>query len=335
MRIKHGGSEQARIDFSVSLNPLGIPDEVRQAAAEADFERYPDTKCVLLKNAVSEYEGVDAKNIVCGNGAADLIYRLVYAIRPKGALIAVPTFAEYEKALAEADCSVEKHFVRENDGFELKRDFIEKITENTDMVFLCNPNNPTGTTTGLIGEIAEKCAKTNTLLVVDECFMDFVDERESFLAKPFLNRNVVILKAFTKSFSMAGLRLGYAVFGDSELAERVEEYGQPWSVSSAAQAAGVAALKVLFYLERARDLIKREREYLSRELEMLGVKVFTSRTNFLLLKSELPLNKMLIRKQISIRSCENFDGLGKEYFRIAIKSHEENTALINALKELL
>ncbi|MCH5196137.1 MAG: aminotransferase class I/II-fold pyridoxal phosphate-dependent enzyme [Oscillospiraceae bacterium] len=335
MRIKHGGGEQAKIDFSVSLNPLGIPCEAKQAASEADFERYPDTECAELISAISKYEKVDPKQIVCGNGAADLIYRIVGAVKPKIALIVEPTFAEYEKALCESDCTVEKHFLSESDGFALNGDFLDKIKINTDIVFLCNPNNPTGIITELIGEIARKCADTKTLLVVDECFMDFVENSEEYSAKQFLNKYTIILKAFTKSYSMAGLRLGYAIFGDSVLCEKIKEYGQPWSVSSAAQAAGIAALGISDYLERARELIKSEHEYLSNELTSMGICVFSSQTNFLLLKSDYPLKEMLMKKSILIRSCDNFEGLGKDFFRIAVRTHEENTSLINALKELI
>ncbi|MCH5208438.1 MAG: aminotransferase class I/II-fold pyridoxal phosphate-dependent enzyme [Oscillospiraceae bacterium] len=335
MRIRHGGGEKAKIDFSVSLNPLGIPDEVKRAVANADFEQYPDIECAELINAISGYEKIDAKQIVCGNGAADLIYRIVGVVKPKTALIVEPTFAEYEKALSEYDCAVEKHFLAECEGFALKSDFPDKININTDIVFLCNPNNPTGTITALTDDIARKCAQTDTLLVVDECFMDFVENAESYAAKQFMNKYTIIVKAFTKSYSMAGLRLGYAIFGDEELAETVSGYGQPWSVSSAAQAAGIAALEMSGYLERARELISREREYLSNELTNMGIYVFPSKTNFLLLKSDYPLKEMLMKKQIAVRSCDNFEGLGKEFFRIAVRTHEENTKLINALKELI
>ncbi|MCH5203216.1 MAG: aminotransferase class I/II-fold pyridoxal phosphate-dependent enzyme [Oscillospiraceae bacterium] len=335
MRIKHGGGEQADIDFSVNLNPLGISNEVRKAAAEADFERYPDTECTELRSAISEYEKIDAKQIVCGNGAADMIYRIVGAVKPKRALIIEPTFAEYEKALLEANCNVEKHFLLECDEFALKRDFFEKINKAVDIVFICNPNNPTGTSTEHVGEIVRRCAETNTLLVVDECFMDFTENAECYSAKLVLNKNTMIVKAFTKSFSMAGLRLGYAICGNIALAEKISEYGQPWSVSAAAQAAGIAALKIHDYLDRSRELIKHERDFLSNELTALGIKVFPSETNFLLLKSVYPLKEMLMQKHILIRSCDNFEGLGKEFFRISVKTHKENTALINALKELI
>lgn len=337
MKIKHGGEDSGRIDldFSVNLNPLGIPREVREAAAAADFESYPDTSCKKLRAAISEFEGISAEKIVCGNGAADLIYRIVGAVKPQRALIAEPTFAEYEKALSEADCAIERHFLSENDGFAFKRDFRGKINEKTDIVFLCNPNNPTGKTIKFIDEIASECKKTGTILAVDECFIDFVKNPGKCSVKPFLNEKAVIIKAFTKSFSMAGLRLGYALFGDKELARKVGEYGQPWSVSSAAQAAGIAALEIPDHLVRARELIEEERGFLTSELTKLGIKVFPSETNFMLLKSGFPLKEMLLKRFISIRSCENFNGLGNEYFRIAVRTHKENTALIGALKELL
>lgn len=337
MKIEHGGEEKGRIDydFSVNLNPLGILPQVREAAASADFVNYPDTECTQLCAAISEKEGKSAENIVCGNGAADLIYRIVGAVKPKTALIAEPTFAEYLKALSDFNCKVERYLMSESNNFELKEDFLERITDRIDMVFICNPNNPTGITCESIGKIAEKCAKTGALLVADESFIDFVDNGENRSVLPLLNEKTVVLKSFTKSYAMAGLRLGYAIFGNSTLAKRVREFGQSWSVSSAAQAAGIAALKYTDYLCRTRKIIKQERDYLTSELTALGIKVFPSETNFLLLKSDKPLKKMLLKKYISIRSCDNFCNLDNTFFRIAVRTHEENTALINALKGIL
>ena len=337
MKIKHGGEEKGRVDFdfSVNLNPLGIPPQIKEAAAGADFVNYPDPDCSELCAAISENEGISAENIVCGNGAADLIYRIVGAVKPKTALIAEPTFSEYQKALSDFDCKTERYLTNESNNFELKEDFLDRITDRIDMVFICNPNNPTGITCEIIGKIAEKCAKKGALFVADESFIDFVNNGENRSVKPFLNDKTVILKSFTKIYAMAGLRLGYAIFGNSTLANRVREFGQSWSVSSAAQAAGIAALKYKDFLCEMREIIKQERAFLTSELTALGIKVFPSETNFLLLKSDKPLKEMLLKKYISIRSCENFCGLDKSFFRIAVRSHSENTALINALKELL
>lgn len=340
MNYAHGGDIYSRdidLDFSANLNPLGIPEAVRKAAAAADFTRYPDPRCCELRRAICEYENVPRERIVCGNGAADLIYRIVNAVRPKRALLCSPTFSEYEKALAERGCEVLLHPLLEENGFTLGEDFLPKITPDIEMVFLCTPNNPAGNTIEplLLEKILRKCCDTGTLAVVDECFLDFAEDGEKFSAKRYLNERVIVLKAFTKICAMAGLRLGYAIFGDDTLAEAVFGSGQPWSVSSPAQAAGIAAAELLSktdFLTRTRLLVAQERKYLAEELAKRGIKVFPSQANFLLLKSEKNLAEILAKRKIAIRSCADYHGLGEEFFRTAVRTHEENKRLIEAIE---
>ncbi len=342
MNYTHGGdiySREIELDFSANLNPLGIPEAVRRAAAEADFSRYPDPRCSALVRAISEYEKIPAERIVCGNGAADLIYRIVNAVRPERALICSPTFSEYEKAVIERGGKVELHPLSEENGFALNEDILPKITPDIGMLFLCSPNNPAGNTIApaLMERILQRCCVTGTAAVVDECFLDFAENGEGLSAKQRLNERVIVLKAFTKICAMAGLRLGYAIFGDKALAEQVLGSGQPWAVSSPAQAAGIAAAEVLAgtdHLERTRVLVAQEREYLTRELTRRGVKVFPSEANFLLLKSDQckDLEKILAEKKIAIRSCADYHGLDGRFFRIAVRTRQENERLINAIE---
>ncbi len=339
MNYTHGGdiySREIELDFSANLNPLGIPEAVRRAAAEADFASYPDPNCSALVRAISEYEKIPAERIVCGNGAADLIYRIVNTVRPERALVCSPTFSEYEKAVIERGGEVLPHLLSEENGFALNEDILPKITPDIDMIFLCTPNNPAGSTIepSLMERILQKCHSTGTVAVADECFLDFAENGERLSAKQWLNERVIVLKAFTKICAMAGLRLGYAVFGDRALAEQVRGSGQPWAVSSPAQAAGIAAAEVLAgtdHLERTRVLVSREREYLTRELSSRGVKVFPSAANFLLLKSDRDLEKALAGKKIAIRRCADYRGLDERFFRIAVRTHQENERLINAI----
>lgn len=342
MSYTHGGdiySREIELDFSANLNPLGMPEAVRRAAAEADFSHYPDPACAALVRAVSEYEKIPAERIVCGNGAADLIYRIVNILnigRPERALICSPTFSEYEKAVIERGSEVLLHPLSEENGFALDESILRKITPDIGMLFLCTPNNPAGNTIEplLLERILQKCRETGTVAVVDECFLDFVENSARLTAKQYINERIVILKAFTKICAMAGLRLGYAIFGDEAFAEQVRDSGQPWAVSSPAQAAGIAAAEVLAgtdYLERTRLLVAREREFLSQELTSRRVKVFPSAANFLLLKSDRDLEKILADKKIAIRNCSSYHGLDERFFRIAVRTHEENERLINAL----
>lgn len=340
MNFFHGGdvySHKINYDFSANINPLGMPENVRKTICEhiLEYERYPDFNCTELALKIAEKEKICAEKIVCGNGAADLIYRIVYALKPKKALIAAPTFSEYEKALLSVDCDVNYHVLSEKNEFEIQEDFIKKIGGN-DIIFLCNPNNPTGKIIPpeLMKKIIEKCVENKCILVIDECFIDFVHEKSKYSVGDFLS-NIIVLKAFTKIYAMAGLRLGYAICGSTENADKIRLCGQCWSVSAPAQTAGIAALNEKKYVKKTVKIISEERKFLSNSLEEIGFKVYSSEANFILFKCDFPLDKLLLEKKILIRSCENFYGLERGFFRIAVRTHNENSVLINAIKEAL
>ena len=349
----HGGdiySQPVRLDFSINVNPLGIPEGVK-AAAEASIERcgvYPDSRCARLTEALSQKEGVEEKRIVCGNGAADLIFGLALALKPKKALVAAPSFAEYEKALETVGCRTEHFFLTESENFALRPEKVRKAlkehdgegTEKLGLLFLCSPNNPTGQGVGRedMEQIARWCRQRNIWLAVDQCFEEFLEEPEAYSVVPALKDfpNLVVFKAFTKSFAMAGLRLGYALCASTELAEGLRQVRQPWSVSAVAQAAGLAALKEKDFLRQTRSLIAKERPWLSAQLEKLGMKVYPSQVNYLLFRApgRENLKEELLKREILIRSCANFTGLGEDTYRVCIRRREENRQLISALKEI-
>lgn len=341
-RSSHGGDVYSRHiehDFSANINPLGIPGEVLRAAAGAlrDCERYPDPRCRELTAAISAHENYPAEMIVCGNGAADLIYRTVSALAPRTALLCAPTFSEYEKALTERGCAVRKHFLKRGNGFALTSGILEDITPGTDILFLCSPNNPTGVTVPpeLLKRISGKCRETGTFLVVDECFLDFVEGGAEFSAKPLLSEDSAVLKAFTKIYAMPGLRLGYALFGSERTAAKVSGCGQAWSVSIPAQAAGIAALGVSGFPEKAAAVVSAEREFLSAGLQSLGLEVVPSEANYILFRCGIRLDELLAQRGIAIRNCGNYDGLDEGWFRTAVRLREENTLLLAAIAEVL
>ena len=172
---------------------------------------------------------------------------------------------------------------------------------------------------------------------MDECFLDLTDGGGDLSLKPFLSEHpeLFILKAFTKSYGMAGLRLGYCLSGDAALLQAMGRTVQPWNVSLPAQAAGAAALGETAFLERARELILRERAYLRRGLEKLGLYVCPSQANYLLFSAPSPLFQPLLERGILIRDCSNYPGLGPGWYRAAVKRRGENRALLAALRELL
>ena len=265
-----------------------------------------------------------------------MIFTLCHAVKPKRALIPAPTFAEYGQALASTGCELEYYMLTENDGFVLSEAYLDILHKGLDMAFLCNPNNPTGMLIPhrLLKRILEKCRKLDILLVVDECFLDFVKEPEEYSLKRSLSgfNNLFILKAFTKRYAMAGVRLGYGLCSDRKLLERMELCVQPWNVSTMAQAAGLQALTETEYVEEGRQLVFREAQWLKDELARIGYKVFPSEANYIFFKGPEELFDFCLRKRILIRDCSNYPGLTKGYYRIAVKRHEENVKLIEVLE---
>lgn len=337
---EHGGNvfEQDIIcDFSANLNPLGMPNSVENTLLNsvAQWEKYPDPFCRKLVKKLAEYEDFSPEKIVCGNGAADLIFRIVETVKPKKAVVCAPSFSEYSKSLKQNDCEISTFFLSEKNDFALDEKILDMLDESVEMLILCTPNNPTGQTINgeLLRKICEKCEAKDIVFLCDECFIDFCENAAR--AELFMNPKVVVLKAFTKIFAMAGLRLGYALFGDEALAENVRRKGQFWSVSAPAQTAGEAALDEKGYLVKTLELIEKERVFLTEKLKSFGFKVYPSKANFILFYTELPLDEMLLRQKILIRNCENFNGLTDGFFRIAVRSHEENSVLADAIERCL
>lgn len=329
------------LDFSANISPLGLPEGIQKAIIEAipAADRYPDPLCRELTAAIARKENIPETYCLCGNGAADLIFRVAGAAKPKKALLTAPCFAEYKQALDMVDCETEHYFLQEERDFRLDADFLECIKDDTDMVFLCEPNNPIGVTTDreLLLQILEKCGEVGAILVLDECFNDFLDEPEMHTLKPELTDypNLLIMKAFTKMYAMAGVRLGYCLCSDEELLETMRQAGQPWAVSSLAQAAGLAALREDAYVERVRRLIQKERTYLKEQLKGFGLRVIDGEANYILFQSKKELVQPMGEKGILLRSCGNYKGLDDTWFRIAVRTHAENERLILAMKEVL
>lgn len=335
---EHGGNicgYNNILDFSANINPLGLPESVKKAVigSVSDCEKYPDPFCTELRKRLAEYENTAMENIVCGNGADDLIYRISYEFAPRKAVICAPSFGEYRKALAEAGCGIYEYPLREENDFALTEDIIDFVDSSADMIILCSPNNPTGRLIApeILERLADKCFRSGIILVADECFTGFNEKGEIHSLKQFMNKQCIILKAFTKLFAMAGLRLGYAICGSTETAERLSRRGQFWSVSVPAQAAGIAALNETEYISETIRLIRREREFLRTSLQEYNLRVYPSDANYLLFRADTGLDDRLLSENIMIRNCCNYSGLGSGFYRIAVRTHEENTRLVEAL----
>lgn len=343
-KFDHGGDVYSRsvdLDFSINLNPLGMPLAVRKALCDGidSYARYPDPQCRALRAALARTLIVEPWQLLCGNGAADLIIRLCMAQKPKKVLVCAPSFSEYEKAALLAGAQVKKFILREEDDFLLSDGILEALTDFTapDMFFLCNPNNPTGQLTcpALIGQIADVCEERGTLFVIDECFLPFT---EAPSARPLLNSHphLVIVDAFTKLYAMAGLRLGFMISASRRLVEKVADFGQSWSVSAPAQTAGLAALSDNGeWIARTRAVVAAESAFVRAGLRELGFKVCDGAANYILFCSERHLGELMLAQGILIRSCANYTGLDDRYYRVGIKRRAENERLLAALRRAL
>jgi threonine-phosphate decarboxylase len=338
----HGGDiyrNQIRLDFSVNTNPLGMPDPVKEALHQAveEAENYPDIRAQALSAAVAEQLQVRKEQLVFGNGASELFHAVLHAIKPSKILIPVPSFLGYEEAAKAIDCEVIFYEMKKEENFCLTDRILDVLDENISLVFLANPNNPVGNLVEpeLIFQIAEKCRQCDITLVLDECFMELTGKEQTYSFFKRLDEfpNVVVIRAFTKLYAIPGVRLGYLVC-EQNLAEKIRLQLPEWNLSVFAQRAGVAAIKEQEYIVRAVVCIQTQRQFLLEELQAAGCSVFDSDADYLLFYSEMPLYELFLQRGILIRDCSNFRGLQRGYYRIAVKSEEQNRMFAEVLREI-
>ena len=342
----HGGLDAAELrhydlrvedvlDFSANINPLGPSPLVREAAAAADLSAYPDRDSLALREALAERLGVAIDHLLVGNGSTELIHILARSRLRSGGrcLIFAPTFGEYEAAAgAEVHCltATEAHGFRWPIG-----EAVAAIRElQPALVFLCNPNNPTGLY--LERDAVEQLAAAageHGLLLLDDAYASLADS--PWDAMPLLgNGNVAILRSMTKDHALAGVRLGYLA-AQPEVIDGARALQHAWSVNAVAQAAGLAALADEAHLAAAREVIREAKGYLWAELDTLGLTVSPSATNFLLVKvgDAGGVRRALLRRGLAVRDCASF-GL-PEHIRVAVRRQPECARLIEALREVL
>ncbi len=344
MEYGHGGdiyTYKGMLDFSVNVNPFGPSEQVLEAA-RSSMElagNYPDSRCRELRQRIGEKKSIPQEFIIAGNGAADLFFSLAAAERPAKAVIPVPAFSEYARALNTVGCEIQEYPLKKENHFRLTEDFLHVLDQSIDMVFLCNPSNPAGQSTErkLLRKIAEKCQSRGIRLVVDECFIDFLSEPEAYTMEGLAQEYscLFVVQAFTKMHAIPGLRLGYGITSDRALLEKMENSRQPWSVSVPAQAAGIAALTEEARIRMTRDYVRRERLRMEETLGEIGVEYIPSEANFILIYSSKDLFRILQDRGILIRDCANYSGLGKGWYRIAVKQKEENDRILEEIRRCM
>lgn len=353
----HGGNiygNEIEYDFSVNLNPLGPPDAVREALAEAlnHVEEYPDPEYRELRRALANRWQLAEEQLVLGNGASELIPGIIRALAPKTCMVTAPCYSGYETALnaAAPSCRIHRIFLREEDDFTLPENTCREIARvKPDLLILTNPNNPNGKriSANRLRKIAGACRGAGTVLLMDECFLALsggdVDSLIHRIGEEGLPPTMV-LRAFTKTFAIPGVRLGYAVCSGS-LATRIQRELPEWNLSVFAQYAGLAALEAAApetvppgtsgYMAASVEMIAQEREYLTAELKKLGLRVFPSDANYILFQSrDRELHRKLLDKGILIRDCRDYHGLTAGFYRAAVRTRRENTALLRCLRNI-
>lgn len=334
----HGGDiyrNQVDMDFSVNINPLGMPEGVEEALREAVGHclEYPDISAEKLKNAVADALAVKEEQLLFGNGASEIFMGIVHAVQPKKVLIPIPSFYGYEYAAEAVGGSIVYFSLREEREFLPDEALYEALTEDIDLVYLANPNNPTGKRMSreYVRKLLTVCREKGILVVLDECFIEFCGNGCSMLAETENFDNLLLVRAFTKIYAIPGVRLGYLVCSNRILLQRISHQLPEWNLSVFAQRAGVACVGQTTFVAETVAYVARERQFLEEGLHRLGLRVFSGEANYILVYSRRPLYEELLKQGILIRDCANFKGLSKGYYRIAVKQREENEKLLKAI----
>lgn len=341
---EHGGNiydKEIELDFSVNVNPFGMPQTVKAAAYSGVEmgECYPDLYSRELRQKIGRKHSVSSERILVGNGASELIYAAAAAIRPKKGLVCGPAFSEYEKALCAAGSEVCHFFADRAEEFRVTEQFPAMVErEKPDMIFLCHPDNPTGRLfeKEILAELCRICRRNGIILAVDECFLDMTDPGEDASCLTLMGSmpELLVFRAFTKLYAMPGLRLGYAVAGSQIMAEKIRRHLPPWNVSLPAQMAGIAALEEQEFAGRTVEYLLKEKDRMARELEKAGFRVWHSDTVFLLFEGPLDLQERCLEKKIYIRDAASFRGISRGTYRIGMKKQEDNNRLLTVLRQI-
>jgi threonine-phosphate decarboxylase len=322
------------LDFSSNVNPYGPSPAVREALAVVPLGRYPDRECLELRAALAESLGASCDRVLPGNGASELIWLACLAfVRPGDRVLVLgPTFCEYARAATLMGARVTTWAAREEQDFVPGSAEIAGLLEalRPRLVFLCNPNNPTGAVLPPGGIAAWARRLPQTLFVVDEAYLPFAADLDSVLASA--GENVLVFRSMTKDCGLAGLRLGYAV-GTAALITQLRQAQPPWSVNALAQAAGVASLRDDAHRRDCLERLARAKQELVAGLTRLGLAPVPSAAHFFLLRvgDGAAFRGALLRRGILVRDCASFGR--PAYVRIAARQPEANERLLTVLQE--
>ena len=351
------------IDFSANINPLG-PSQRGLSSLEAQLRyisHYPDATNDDVLNAIADTYGMNKDQIVVGNGAAELLYAICRLPGYTGAFVPAPGFSEYKEALEGSRIAVRDIYYRprEDDNgkpyFEVPYLALEtfaaelKGQDGRIIVFLGNPNNPDGTLLDKnhIRTVASMLKDANSLLVIDESFIDFVGndtlQDNEYSMRSLINEfdNIIVVHSFTKFYAVPGLRIG-AAFSNPQIIDQLNKFIPTWSVNTLAQAYTESALNDIEYVKRTKQVLCEEQHYMYNALDAIaGITVYPPSANFILFHIEQEgvtadtINEALKKHNIIVRNCDSYMGLSNQWVRIAIKDHDNNVRLVDTLTEIL
>ncbi|MEN8143100.1 MAG: threonine-phosphate decarboxylase CobD, partial [Thermodesulfobacteriota bacterium] len=336
-----GSPSERIIDFSANLNPLGAPEYLRKTISRSveKLIHYPDPHSVGLLASLASTLTIDERQLVVGNGSTEIIYALPRAFDCRRAVVPVPSYLDYERAARLSGLEVLPVDLAEEDGFRLDFTELADLLEEGDLVYLGRPNNPTGISFAAAELLAVIAAHPGVYFAIDESFFEFIGAESELITRD-MAANLIVFRSLTKFYAIPGLRLGFAV-ASPETAELLRAQILPWTVNTIAQEVGEAVVIDKEYGEQSRNYVTARRSELQKKLAgILGLKVFPGEANYLLVKlekAEITVSQLAERllasspRPIAIRECENFTGLDRGFFRVAVRNEKDNEELYLAL----
>ena len=337
------------VSYSANVNPLGISHKLREVLSQHldAITRYPDREYTKLRQCIADYTGAQMENIIMGNGSTELISLFIQTNHPKKAMILGPTYSEYERDINLGGGTCIYFPLKEENNFQMDVNALcHQLDDNLDLLVLCNPNNPTSSaiTRREMRRILDACMQHGIFVMVDETYVEFAPDEKNVTSVSLTNyySNLIILRGTSKFFASPGLRLGYAITGNRDVAKEINTRKDPWTINSLAEIAGQIMFQDEDYIRETKELITGERARLYQELSSWdAVRVYEPQANFILMKilkegvdAEI-LFEHCIRKGMMIRNCSTFPFLDSQFIRFCIMSPEDNDRLMDAFRELL
>ena len=347
----YGIRKEEIVSFSANVNPLGLSRKLKKSLIDHIdvLASYPDREYTALRKTLGEYCSTSPQHIIVGNGSTELISLMIQLKKARRAMIFGPSYSEYEREISLGGGTSRYFRLREEEDFkpDIKK-LEEALNGDIDLLVICNPNNPTSTCIkrGPMREILDICKSLGIFVMIDETYIEFVEDMESSDAIPLTQyySNLYVIRGISKFFAAPGLRLGYAVTGNEDLIRQINTVKDPWTINSLAEAAGRLMFTDRDYIEESRNLIFSERTRICKRLDTLrnkGLKYYAPSANFVLCRLEdtavdadLLFDKC-IRERMMIRNCSTFPFLDNSYFRFCFMKPGDNDRLLDCIESSL